>query len=275
MTVDQLLVGHYQRQQSEQRVERQLQRRQREQRQQGQQQLRAGSAWRLVTGPEELYSFRAFWRQYRACRRNKRNTRNQLAFEIDAEANLFAPAGGAARAHLPPRALDLLRHRRAEAARGLRRRLPRPGRASPAGRASGARVRAALHPRLVRLPARQGHARGQRPADGLPAPGDRNGRRPAWALKLDVASFFPSIDKATSTSLARASRDPELRWLTRRVLFHDPTADYAFRAGARRTPPPGHARLPGAAAQEPLRQRQPAAACRSATSPASSGRTSI
>ena len=42
-----------------------------------------------MTGPEELYSFRALWRQYRACRRNKRNTRNQLAFEIDVEANLF------------------------------------------------------------------------------------------------------------------------------------------------------------------------------------------
>ena len=25
----------------------------------------------LVIGPEELYSFRALWRQYRACRRNK------------------------------------------------------------------------------------------------------------------------------------------------------------------------------------------------------------
>jgi hypothetical protein len=42
-----------------------------------------------VISPEALYSFRALWRQYRACRRNKRNTRNQLAFEIDVEANLF------------------------------------------------------------------------------------------------------------------------------------------------------------------------------------------
>ena len=29
------------------------------------------------------------WRQYRACRRNKRNTCNALAFEIDAEAKLL------------------------------------------------------------------------------------------------------------------------------------------------------------------------------------------
>jgi len=42
-----------------------------------------------VTSPEELYSFRSLWRQYRACRRNKRGTLNALAFEADAEANLL------------------------------------------------------------------------------------------------------------------------------------------------------------------------------------------
>jgi hypothetical protein len=42
-----------------------------------------------VIGPE-LYSFRALWRNYRNCRRNKRNTFNALAFEVDAEARLLA-----------------------------------------------------------------------------------------------------------------------------------------------------------------------------------------
>ena len=37
----------------------------------------------------DLYSFANLWRQYRACRRNKRNTLNALAFEIDAEAKLL------------------------------------------------------------------------------------------------------------------------------------------------------------------------------------------
>jgi hypothetical protein len=40
-------------------------------------------------GPE-LYSFRALWWHYRNCRRNKRNTFNALAFEVDAEAKLLA-----------------------------------------------------------------------------------------------------------------------------------------------------------------------------------------
>src|SRR5882724_13553089 len=42
-----------------------------------------------MTGPD-LYSFRALWRHYRQCRRNKRNTINALAFEANAEANLLA-----------------------------------------------------------------------------------------------------------------------------------------------------------------------------------------
>jgi hypothetical protein len=36
-----------------------------------------------------MYSFANLWRQYRACRRNKRSTINQLRFEIDAEAKLL------------------------------------------------------------------------------------------------------------------------------------------------------------------------------------------
>ncbi len=42
-----------------------------------------------MLGPD-FYTFRELWRQYRSCRRNKRNTLNALAFEIDAEANLVA-----------------------------------------------------------------------------------------------------------------------------------------------------------------------------------------
>ena len=56
-----------------------------------------------------------------------------------------------------------------------------------------------------------------------------NGHRPAWALKLDVARFFCSIDKQRLYRLiARRVRDPEVLWLTRTILFHDPTADYHF-----------------------------------------------
>jgi hypothetical protein len=41
-----------------------------------------------VIGPDP-YAFRALHRHYRNCRRGKRNTRNALAFELDAEARLL------------------------------------------------------------------------------------------------------------------------------------------------------------------------------------------
>ena len=47
-----------------------------------------------------------------------------------------------------------------------------------------------------------------------------NGRRPAWALKLDVASFFPSIHKETLYAILHSAiAHPELLWLTRTVLL--------------------------------------------------------
>jgi hypothetical protein len=82
-----------------------------------------------------------------------------------------------------------------------------------------------------------------------------NGRRPAWAFKLDVANFFPSIHKATLAAiLASHLSHPELLWLTRTLLFHDPTTNYHFQSHDASSPGPGSA-LPGAA-QEPLRETQ-------------------
>jgi len=72
-----------------------------------------------------------------------------------------------------------------------------------------------------------------------------NGRRRSWALKLDVASFFPSIQKQTPYDIiAGRVCDPELRWLTRTVLFHDPTTEYRFKQGEKRTPRPASDRYP-------------------------------
>lgn len=66
-----------------------------------------------------------------------------------------------------------------------------------------------------------------------------NGRRPAWALKLDVANFFPSIHKATLCEIiARQIQHPEILWLTRTLLFHDPTTHYRFQSRHRRVPGP-------------------------------------
>jgi retron-type reverse transcriptase len=193
----------------------------------------------------DLYSFRELWRHYRRCRHNKRNTINALAFEVNAEANLLA----------------LQRELRAHAYR--------PGRSicfvtdGPKPRevfAADFRDRV-VHHLLVshqeRLfePMFIHDSYACRKDRGTLAASDRlteflrrvtsNGRRTAWALKLDVASFFPSIDKDVLFALlARCVRHPELRWLARAVLFHDPTADYQFHWRGSFVHPPGSSRYP-------------------------------
>jgi hypothetical protein len=191
-----------------------------------------------VIGPD-LYAFAALWRHYRQCRRNKRTTLNALAFEINAEANLLALQ------------------------QELRTHTYRPGRSicfltdGPKPRevfAADFRDRV-VHHLLVSHQERLFEPRfihdsyACRTGKGTLAASDRlmtflrqataNGRRPAWALKLDVANFFPSIHKATLDGLlARHMRHPELVWLTRTLLFHDPTTNYRFQSRVRGAPGP-------------------------------------
>ncbi|MBY0279424.1 RNA-directed DNA polymerase [Candidatus Binatia bacterium] len=185
----------------------------------------------------DLYSFRELWRQYRSCRRNKRVTRNALAFEADAEANLLALQ------------------------RELREHTWRPGTSicfvtdGPKPRevfAADFRDRIVHHLLVSRLEPTFERSFihdsfACRKGKGTLAGSDRlmvmlrrltaNGRRPAWALRLDVASFFTSINKRTLYRIIRRRvRDPELRWLTRVILFHDPTRDYRFNAVGPRRP---------------------------------------
>jgi retron-type reverse transcriptase len=193
----------------------------------------------------DLYSFENLWQAYRACRRNKRNTRNALHFEVDAEASLI------------------------QLQQDLRDHTYTPGRSicfvtdGPKPRevfAADFRDRVVHHllvPHLERVfePMFIHDSYACRVGKGTLAASDRlmhflgritaNGRRPAWALHLDVASFFPSIHKPTLFELiARRVRNPELRWLTHTILFHDPTTDYHFQSRGRHVPPPGRRGYP-------------------------------
>jgi RNA-directed DNA polymerase len=184
-----------------------------------------------VTKADELYSFSNLWHQYRVCRRNKRNTINALAFEVDAESNLLSL--------------------QAE----LRDHSYRPGR-SVCFITDGAKPREVfaadfrdriVHHLLVTAQTEVYERRfihdsyACRVGKGTLAASNRlmrfmgkvsaNGHRHAWALKLDVADFFPSINKRTLCAITeRAIRDPEIRWLNRVLLFHDPTTDYRFQS---------------------------------------------
>jgi RNA-directed DNA polymerase len=197
-----------------------------------------------VIGPD-IYSFSALWRCYWQCRRNKRNTANALAFEINAEANL----------------LDL--------GKELRDHSYRPGRSicfitdGPKPRevfAADFRDRVVHHLLVSRQerifePCFIHDSYACRKEKGSLAASDRlmvflrkitaNGRRPAWALKLDVANFFPSIHKESLFAIvSRSVTHPELRWLTRIVLFHDPTTNYRFKSLRKDVGAPGTSAYP-------------------------------
>jgi retron-type reverse transcriptase len=194
---------------------------------------------------QNLYSFQNLWREYRVCRRNKRNTLNQLRFEIDLEANLLALQGE------------------------LRDHTYRPGSSicfvtdGPKPRevfAADFRDRIVHHVLISQLepvfePCFISDSYACRTGKGVLAASNRlmqflrqvsaNGRGPAWTLKLDVASFFSSIHKQTLYRIiARHVHDPEVLWLSSTVLFHDPTSDYRFKRGPRHTPPPGSPHYP-------------------------------
>jgi RNA-directed DNA polymerase len=158
---------------------------------------------------QDLYSFENFWRQYRACRRNKRNTVNQLRFEVDAEANL----------------LDLQRE--------LREHTYQPGRSicfvtdGPKPRevfAADFRDRIVHHVLVSRLepifePRFIHDSYACRKGKGVLAASNRlmeflrsatrNGWRPTQVLQLDVARFFVSIHKDTLYAIIeRHVREP-------------------------------------------------------------------
>lgn len=182
----------------------------------------------------QFYTFEALWRAYRECRHTKRGTLNALAFEFDGEAGLF----------------DLQEE--------LRSHRYRPG-TSICFVTEGAKPRevfaadfrdrivhhlllARTEPLFERQFIHDSYA--CRKGKGVLGASDRlttflrqataGSRRPAWALKLDVASFFPSIHKRTLYDiLCRQVRDPEVRWLTATILFHDPTSDFVFHPGPR------------------------------------------
>jgi len=159
-----------------------------------------------VTGPD-LYSFRALWRRYRVCRRNKRNTDNALAFEIDAEAKLLA-LGQELRTHAyrPGRSICFITDG------------PKPREVFTADFRDRV-VHHLLVSELEKLyePRFIHDSYACRTGKGTLAASDRlmvflrrataNGRRPAWALKLDVASFFPSNSQRDPLRHPRAHRE--------------------------------------------------------------------
>jgi len=196
----------------------------------------------------QFYSFERLWRAYRDCRRHKRKTTNALDFEFDAEAKLlelrreliehsYSPGPSICFVTDGPKPREVF-------AADFRDRIVH--------HLLVAELEAVFEPRFIH------DSYACRRGKGVLAASDRlmqflrritaNGRRPAWAIKLDVASFFPSIDKRTLFEILCGNvRDPELHWLIKVILFHDPTENYTFKSGPGHVPPPSSPRYPIAA----------------------------
>ncbi len=197
-----------------------------------------------MIGPD-VFSFAALWRHYRRCRRHKRRSANALAFELDAEANLLALQSELrARTYQPGRSVCFITEG------------PKPREVFAADfRDRIVHHLLVAHQERVFEPMFIHDSYACRVGKGTLAASDRlttylrqataNGKRPAWSLKLDVASFFPSIHKATLYAIiARRIADPTLLWLTRTLLFHDPTQNYRFRSRDPRAAGPSSPRYP-------------------------------
>ena len=57
-----------------------------------------------------------------------------------------------------------------------------------------------------------------------------NFTKPIYYLKIDIQSFFPSIDKNILYSLIKKhTRNPEILWLCRKIIFQNPTDNYVIK----------------------------------------------
>ena len=176
-----------------------------------------------------LFTFPRMYRAWLACRRTKRNSVSALAFEIDAEANLLT-------------LVNELRERRYKPSTSICFYTEKPKcreifAAAFRDRIVHHLIYNALSPvwekRFVH------HSYACRPGKGTHAAAfalqgflrkiTRNGSRRAFYLKLDILNFFMSVDRRRLFErLTQRSLAPELLWLLRIVVFHDPTADYCM-----------------------------------------------
>ncbi len=194
-----------------------------------------------------LFDYPNLYRHYLACRRGKRNTYNALRFEARQELNL----------------LDLMEELQE------RRYRPAPSVCFVTRRPKLREIFAAdfrdrvVHHVLVdhleqyweREFIHDSYA--CRRGKGVHAGVDRlrrfirqvtaNGTRRAWYLQLDIRNYFMRIDKAILWRLLEPHiADPDARWLTELLVFHDCTEGYVYKGepGALARVPP-HKTLTG------------------------------
>lgn len=177
-----------------------------------------------------LFSYENIYRQYLACRRNKRNTASALEFESAQELNLLDLK-------------DALEHRSYSPSRSVCFFIRKPKLREVFAAAFRDRVVHHVlvdHLQAIWEPLFIHDSYACRQGKGVHAGVSRlqtfirritaNGTRKAWYLQLDIRNYFMSIDKQVLFDLLEPRiRDEDARWLTRLLVFHDCTADFLFK----------------------------------------------
>ncbi len=178
-------------------------------------------------------SLENLYRQYLACRRNKRNTLNALRFEAEQEKNLIALREALLdRSYWPRRSVCFFTGRpklREIIAADFRDRvvhhllvdyLERIWEPVFIHDSYACRRGKGVHKGVARL---------QQFIRQVTA----NGARPAWYLQLDIRNYFMSIDRDILFGLLAAKlRDETALWLTRMLVYQDVTDNCHFRGRA-------------------------------------------
>jgi hypothetical protein len=177
-----------------------------------------------------IFSFKNIYRCYLDCRRQKRNTHNAIRFEINAEENIlrlekelqdhsYHPSRSVLFAARKPKLREIfaadfpdriVHHILVNALENIWEPIFIHD-------SYASRDEKGTHKAVKRL---QGFLRRI----------TRNGRIRAFYLQLDIKGFFNNIDKDILFSLIKARvSDPEVLWLTKKIIFWDCTTSYIRR----------------------------------------------
>ncbi len=169
------------------------------------------------------FSLESVFDAYFDCRRHKRNTLNQLAFEAELETNLVAlwRELNEGRYEIGRSIAFVVRHPK------IREIWAPDFRDRVVHHVLYNALKERFYRRFIRdsyacIPGRGTHD-GLRRVSHFARSLTRNWTRPAFALKADVANFFNSIDRLRLLDIIEPQvPEPHLRALTRQVVLHDP-----------------------------------------------------
>ncbi len=177
-----------------------------------------------------MFSYKNLYNYYLKCRRGKRNTINALKFELNAEENLLRLEEELeSRAYKPSRLIYFIIEK------------PKPREIF----ASDFRDRVVHHILINRLEpiwepkfiydsyaCRQGKGTHRAVArlQAFTRKISLNGEKPAFFMKLDIKSFFVSIDRKILYNLIKKEiKDENILWLIKVIIFYECTKNFVFK----------------------------------------------